>query len=86
MKNKIWTGEQKWRGDAPSPGAPTTKVVKGKTYHYCSHHKCWLNHTTAQCKAAAKEASGDGTYKGNISASLANIGLEDIIEQDDEDE
>jgi hypothetical protein len=80
MKNKVWTGDNKWRGEAPSPGAPTTKVVKGKTYHYCSHHKCWLGHTTAQCKAAAKEA---GT-SSNITASLANIGLADIVEEDDD--
>jgi hypothetical protein len=85
IKNKIWTGDSKWRGEAPSPGAPTTKVVKGKTYHYCSHHKCWLAHTTAQCKAAAKEASGDA-YKSNITASLANVGLDDIIEQNEEEE
>ena len=83
MKNKVWTGDSKWRGEAPSPGAPTTKVVKGKTYHYCSHHKCWLGHTTASCKAAAKESSGTTS---NIHASLANIGLADIIEDDDPDD
>ena len=83
MKNKVWTGDSKWRGEAPSPGAPTTKVVKGKTYHYCSHHKCWLGHTTANCKAAAKESSGTTS---NIHASLANIGLADIIEDDDPDD
>ena len=82
MKNKVWTGDHKWRGEAPSPGAATTKVVKGKTYHYCSHHKCWLGHTTAQCKAAAKES---GT-SSNINASLANIGLADIIEDDDDED
>jgi hypothetical protein len=80
MKNKVWTGDSKWCGEAPSPGAPTTKVVKGKTHHYCSHHKCWLGHTTAQCKAAAKES---GT-PNHINASLANIGLADIVEDDDE--
>ena len=82
MKNKVWTGDHKWRGEAPSPGAATTKVVKGKTYHFCSHHKCWLGHTTAQCKAAAKESSGTSS---NINASLANIGLADIIVDDDDD-
>jgi hypothetical protein len=82
MKNKVWTGDNKWRGEAPSPGAPTTKVIKGKTYHYCSHHKCWLSHTTAQCKAAAKES---GT-SSNITASLANIGLTDIVEDDEADD
>ena len=81
MKNKVWTGDHKWRGEAPSPGAATTKVVKGKTYHYCSHHKCWLGHTTAQCKAAAKESSGTSP---NINASLKNIGLADIIQDDDD--
>jgi hypothetical protein len=81
MKNKVWTGNNKWRGEAPSPGAPTTKVVKEKTYHYCSHHKCWLGHTTAQCKAAAKESSGTSS---NITASLANIGLTNIVEDDDD--
>jgi hypothetical protein len=80
MKNKVWTGDSKWRGEAPSSGAPTTKVVKGKMYHYCSHHKCWLGHTTAQCKAAAKES---GT-PSNINSSLANIGLANIVEDDDE--
>lgn len=83
VKNKTWTGESKWRGEAPSPGAPTTKVVKGKTYHYCTWHKCWLGHTTAQCKAAAKES---GTASSNITASLAHIGLSDIVEDDDEDQ
>jgi hypothetical protein len=81
MKNKVWTGDNKWRGEAPSLGAPTTKVVKGKTYHYCSHHECWLGHTTAQCKAAAKES---GTSSSNINASLANIGLADIVEDNDD--
>jgi hypothetical protein len=82
MKNKVWTGDNKWHGEAPSLGTPTTKVVKGKTYHYCSHHNCWLGHTTAQCKAAAKES---GTLS-NITASLANVGLTDIVEDDEADD
>jgi hypothetical protein len=43
IKNKVWTGDSKWRGVAPAPGAPTTKVVKGKTWHFCKFHNCKIS-------------------------------------------
>jgi hypothetical protein len=31
-------GSFAWKGVAPKEGDSTTKVVKGKTYHWCTHH------------------------------------------------
>ncbi len=58
-----------WKGVAPKEGEPKSKVVKGKTYHWCTHHAnplwslhnpdsfpnlCRLNPRYAELEAAHK--------------------------------
>jgi hypothetical protein len=39
-------GDFAWKGVAPKEGKPKSKVVKGKTYHWCTHHtnQLWALH------------------------------------------
>jgi len=85
IADKVWTGDSKWRGVAPKDGAPTTKVHKGKTFHWCKFHKCWIGHKLADCngaKAAAAKAARSKASKDDITASLAHIGIEDIEDEE----
>jgi hypothetical protein len=48
-----------WKKIPPLAHEETKKVVNGKTYHYCIHHKAWCIHTLDQCDIANKESSGN---------------------------
>ena len=39
-----------WKLQAPKDKAPKTKEVDGKTYHWCTGHKEWTIHTSAECR------------------------------------
>jgi hypothetical protein len=38
-----------WKKIPPKAGDPTTKLVNGRTYHYCIKHVAWVMHTPAEC-------------------------------------
>ena len=38
-----------WVKEKPKPGEPKTKVVEGKTWHYCDHHERWTHHSSEEC-------------------------------------
>ena len=40
----------KWKSIKPREGAPTTKKVNNKTYHWCIHHQKWTLHKSDECR------------------------------------
>ena len=76
-----------WKSEAPKEDETNEKTVKGKTYHWCKHHKKWCIHTETECqigiklKQAAQEAMDAEVDEGehsdgedsNTSAVLANF-------------
>jgi hypothetical protein len=58
-----------WKKKAPK-NLSDTKKVKGKTLHWCVHHKMWQNHKSEQCriiKGASSTNKNDG-YRGETTA------------------
>ena len=55
-----------WKKVAPSAGESKTKVVDGKTYHWCKHHQAWTLHEPKDCRlkdhqdAPSKRTEGAG--------------------------
>ena len=39
-----------WMTTAPQKGAPKTKNVNGKVYHWCDKHEAWTRHKPSKCK------------------------------------
>ena len=78
-----YSGKQAWRNEAPKSGEPNTKTHEGKQWKYCRHHKWNLSHLTKDCqalhgKATGSQKDGDQPTADPISAAMANIGVEDI--------
>lgn len=46
--------KEAWKAEAPRKGE-TTKVVKGKTYHWCKHHSSWTIHNPKDCTLQSGE-------------------------------
>lgn len=44
------SGKVHWKKVPPKEGESHTKVVKGKTYHWCPKHEAWTRHTPEECK------------------------------------
>ena len=44
-----------WKKVPPAAGEPHTKVVNGKTYYWCKHHKLWCSHKESECKLGATQ-------------------------------
>ena len=38
-----------WKKVAPKPVKPQIREFKGKTYHWCPHHKMWMLHHPTEC-------------------------------------
>jgi hypothetical protein len=49
-----------WKTQPPKDGEPKTKVMDGKTWHWCPHHNEWTVHPPAECRKrkANSEKSG----------------------------
>ena len=69
-----------WKKVAPKDGEPNTKVVNGRTYHWCKHHQLWTSHKESECKKATQSTtnnnnSSDGGLE--INRNLAAIAEDD---------
>jgi hypothetical protein len=59
-----------WKGVAPKEGEPKSKVVKGKTYHWCTHHASplWSLHKPNAfpnlCRLNPRYAKLEAAHKG----------------------
>ena len=45
----------KWKSVKPKEGAPTTKKVNNKTYHWCIHHQKWTLHKSEECRMQSRQ-------------------------------
>ena len=52
--------------------ANKTKLVEGRTYWWCRHHKRFCMHQTNQCKMAKSKASGPGPSASSPSGTPSN--------------
>lgn len=87
---KKFSGKQAWRNKPPKPGKPTsvTKTINGEdqTWHYCTHHGYWVQHTSEECRL--NPANKDDNESTQIRAALASVNIDDIhaSESDSESE
>lgn len=44
------TDKWAWKNVKPRSNQAHTKVVEGKTYHWCKHHERWTIHTESECR------------------------------------
>jgi hypothetical protein len=99
-KGRKNTGQFAWKDVAPKSGEPTTKVMGGKTYHWCTHHDKpqWTLHNPNAfpnlCKRHPKysemktawEARGDDQgAQAAAEATAEDIQLESALAAIDED-
>jgi hypothetical protein len=49
------TGRWAWKDVPPPSGSPHTKVVDGKTYHWCGNHLSWTLHTHEECRMVSQQ-------------------------------
>ena len=70
-----------WKKIAPKTGEPHTKVVNGRTYHWCGLHQLWTAHEEKDCKLKkATNESNTTTTNPNrlqIDRNLAAIAEDD---------
>lgn len=81
-KNKKPTTDKKrqksieaWKKAPPAEGQPKSKVVDGKTYHWCIHHMCWSLHSSDVCRlglSRAKEGNKPLFDSKSYKAALAS--------------
>ena len=83
-------GPEAWKLVAPKPGEPHKKTVGNQEFKYCSNHRYWAQHLTSDCK------SGPNPYKkkayrpprqsqDEITAALANIGIQDCVDDEEQE-
>ena len=82
IKKKKKNNDDKWawKDVKPKDGAPTTKVVNGKTYHWCVHHKKWTLHKSEECRltgSAGNPTENPDRLHRNMVAEIQEEGTED---------
>ena len=77
-KQKSKKSDEKWRKLPPKDYEPQTKVVKGKTYHWCIHHMAWVRHHPDECQLKKqREQDGQSTSVQSLAQTYAAIILND---------
>lgn len=51
--------DEAWRFDPPAEGDPHSKVVDGKTSHWCPFHLAWCGHSSDNCELGKRRAQGE---------------------------
>jgi len=46
-----------WKKVEPKEGESLSKAVKGKTFHWCTHHKAWVIHKPSECRLGLPAAN-----------------------------
>ena len=76
-----------WKLKPPAEGSPKTKVVNGKTYHFCLNHNDgkgqWTIHLPSACKQDKKTGNTQQQQQGNVHFNQA--ALTSILEGSDEE-
>jgi hypothetical protein len=85
-----------WLYEAPKPGQPKDKDIKGIKWHWCPHHGeagKWVKHTLANCKVRKEKEEGKGNLKpkeklsdtASASASAMQVaGMVAVYPEDDD--
>lgn len=73
-KKKTFRGKWKWRGEKPGPDDPQEKVFEDQTWYYCDNHG-WCKHLTKSCRSSKPD---------ELTAALAEVGIEDVDESENE--
>ena len=73
-----------WKSNAPKPGQATSKVVGGKTYFWCTHHKKWTLHKPEDCRLNpnAKDKLASKPNDSSNANPLATVGLSAILSEE----
>jgi hypothetical protein len=87
-KKSKWQDKWAWKKVAPKQGEPLTKVVKGKTYHWCDEHPAWVRHTPDECELKEQRrneqdernannnnanSSQQGSYQNALQAIITDV-------------
>jgi hypothetical protein len=63
-RKKQYAEAPKWMKKQPKD-LKATKDVKGKVYHWCTHHKMWQQHTSDQCRIVQKKDNDEEKSKSS---------------------
>ena len=83
-RNRVYEGKWSWRNDKPGTGDPLTKTFEDVEWHYCTKHR-WCQHKASACRSTRSNQPPSEASVPEIEASLANVGIEDVMEGSDEE-
>jgi len=72
-----------WMSIEPKEGAPKTKTVNKKLYHWCPAHKSWVRHAPKDCKKAKASEKSNKDKDKNIRVERA---LTSVLQEEDSDD
>lgn len=81
-RQRVYTGDEAWRNVPPGPREPHVKTVNGRETKWCKFHKNWASHGTDACFHNPENQKPDT----DITAALAQVGIHDVLEEDDDHE
>jgi hypothetical protein len=70
-------GKWAWKTKKPEPGAPKTKMVQKKKYHWCPTHEMWTLHSPEECKGKNFSPNDRSKESGNVADSKRKVEEED---------
>lgn len=71
-----------WKTKPPASGEPKTKVVKGRTYHWCKYHTLWTAHAPSDCDKGKETNSGASSTDGGSNLQI-DRNLQAIVDEDE---
>ena len=80
-KAKSFKGKWAWRHVSPKDGEPHAKTFEGEQWQFCEHHGYWCKHATEACEKNKQQQSQESK---DITAAMADVGIEDVEEDDDD--
>jgi hypothetical protein len=86
-KGKALDNKFAWKAIPPKDGAPTTKIVDGKTYNFCLNHGevgMWVIHELSACEARKKPAVHGSNDSTRIQRALNLSAIVDTFADDDQ--
>ena len=75
-KKGMHSGKMAFRNTKPKAGESHMKNVDGDIWHYCPQHGFWGCHKASECRKNTK-----GDEASEITASLAQVGIQDLGEE-----
>lgn len=72
-----------WKLIPPGAGDPHTKVVNGKTYHWCKYHNMWTIHKASECTKGQTQSQDTSATQSGTGNLRINRNLQAVIEEDE---